>query len=178
MRVLVGPAKSQVIADPILVELYRYWDARRGDRLFPSRTAIDPSEIKRCLSRLMLVDVFREPLRFRYRLVGTAASSLISKGELTGKWINRDTYGDFAASLQDMYGRVAQYGRPVHGSGNLRELDGRAWVNVENVLMPLGDSDDLVTMVMVGIVQTRRAGQADAQSIESWLVASEPLLPT
>jgi hypothetical protein len=177
MRVEQGPAQSQMIADPILVELYRYWESKRGSRLFPSRSSIDPSEIKRCLSRMMLVDVFREPLRFRYRLVGTAASSLISLGELTGKWVNRDTYGDFAATLQDMYGRVVETGRPIRGSGNLRDLDGRDWVNVENVQMPLGDSDDLVTMVMVGVAQTRRPSLPDDQGIESWMVASEPLLP-
>jgi hypothetical protein len=167
-----------MIADPILIELYRYWDMKRADRLFPSRASIDPSEIKRCLSRMMLVDVFREPLRFRYRLVGTGVSSLISKGELTGKWIDRETYGEFAASLQDIYGRVAQTGRPVRGSGNLRQLDGRDWVTFENILMPLGDSDDLVTMVMAGVVQTRRAGSVDEPGVESLQVASEPLLPS
>jgi hypothetical protein len=56
-------------------------------------------------------------------------------------------------------------------------MDGRDWVTFENVLMPLGDSDDLVTMVMVGIVQTRRKGSMDEPGVESWLVASEPLLP-
>lgn len=174
MRVSFGPAKSRVIADPILIELYRYWEQQRGERLFPARASIDPADIKRCLPRTILTDVFRDPLRFRYRLVGTGATTMLGRGELAGRWIDRDLYGDFATPLNEMYKRVVETRRPVHGYGTLRLLEGREWVTIEDIFMPLGDTDDLVTMVLVGVVQS----PVDNQGTESWLIANEPLVPS
>lgn len=173
MRVLFGPAKSRVIGDPILVELYRYWEQQCGPRLFPARAAINPADIKRCLPRTILVDVFRDPLRFRYRLVGTGVTSLLGRGELTGKWIDESLYGDFAGPLCEMYRRCVDTKRPVHGYGSLRLLEGREWVTVEDIFMPLGDTDDEVTMVLAGVVQSA----VDDRGAPSPLIADEPLVP-
>jgi len=177
MRVLFGPAKSQVIADPILVELYQYWQRQKGERLFPSRAAIDPADIKRCLPHTVLTDVFHEPLRFRYRLVGTGAVNLLGRGEVTGRWIDWDLLGDFSEPLLEMYRRVVETKRPVHGYGALRLLDGRDWVTIEDIFMPLGDTDASVTMVLVGVVQAGKPDRSRGQEGETWLVANEPLVP-
>jgi hypothetical protein len=175
MQVLFGPAKSQVIGDPILVELYRYWEQQCGPRLFPSRASINPADIKRCLPQTILTDVFRDPLGFRYRLVGTGAINMLGRGELTGKWIDRDLFGDFAVPIYEMYKRCVETKRPVHGYGSLRALlEGREWVTIEDIFMPLGDTDDEVTMVLVGVVQS----PVDDQGVESWLIADEPVAPS
>ncbi len=175
MRVSFGPAKSQVIGDPILVELYRYWEQQCGLRLFPSRASINPADIKRCLPQTILTDVFRNPLRFRYRLVGTGVTTMLGRGELTGRWLDRSLLGEFAAPLYEMYERCVETKRPVHGYGSLRALlEGRDWVTIEDIFMPLGDTDDEVTMVLVGVVQSA----VDNQGVESWLIANEPLVPS
>ena len=52
--------------------LHEYWRAKSGaDDPVPRRRDIDPVELPDLLPNLMLVDVERNPLRFRYRLVGT-----------------------------------------------------------------------------------------------------------
>lgn len=73
---LVRSVELDLAADlrryPDLAEMLAYWSARRGDRRFPARTHIDPTEIPSFLPRIMLADVAGDPLDFRYRLVGTA----------------------------------------------------------------------------------------------------------
>src|SRR5689334_21377806 len=49
-----------------------YWDRKRDGRCMPARRDLDPLlEIPRLLPWVMLADVLRDPLDFRYRLIGT-----------------------------------------------------------------------------------------------------------
>jgi len=61
-----------------------YWFAKRADRLAPSRADIDPVDIAPILPRVMLVDVSRDPVDFRFRLAGTGLFK-IHGAELTNK---------------------------------------------------------------------------------------------
>src|SRR5947207_671126 len=48
-----------------------YWLRIRGGRLMPSRADLDPVAIPDLLPCVMLIDVLREPLDFRFRLLGS-----------------------------------------------------------------------------------------------------------
>lgn len=54
----------------------------------PARADIDPLELKPVLGRLLLLEVRREPLDFRYRLAGTKTYDIFGH-DLTG-WSVRD----------------------------------------------------------------------------------------
>src|SRR5258708_36707350 len=52
--------------------LYDYWvKIRPGGVALPGRQHLDPIEIPDLLPYFFLIDVEKEPLRFRYRVVGT-----------------------------------------------------------------------------------------------------------
>jgi hypothetical protein len=53
------------------VAMVKYWQALRGDRLFPGRDDIDPGAIKNLLPHIMLTGIEHNPFRVFYRLVGT-----------------------------------------------------------------------------------------------------------
>lgn len=61
---------------PKTVDLYRYWDARRGLQAMPRRADIDPVDMRAWLARMTLIDVDAAAQRFRYRLVGTEIVAL------------------------------------------------------------------------------------------------------
>lgn len=177
MRMLFGPANSQIPSSPILLELYRYWDMKRGARAFPSRADIDPIEIRRVLPHVVLTDVFREPLRLRYRLVGTAIIDLFDMGELTGRWIDEATYGDWAQSLHSVYSVVIDTGKPARAFGELRQFKGHEWITLEDIFLPLGETDDLVTMVMVGVVNVSGAeAEAETPDLAALQASSDSLI--
>jgi hypothetical protein len=56
-----------------VADFHRYWQGRCVDGKPPSRAAIDPTEIPRLLPYLAITEIEAEPMRIRYRLVGTQA---------------------------------------------------------------------------------------------------------
>lgn len=79
----------------------------------PSRSDIDPLELRDCLRNLCLVDVIHEtPPRFRFRLDGSTLA-LITGFDLTGKLVDQipdPSYRDFVKAL---YERVVGTKAPV-----------------------------------------------------------------
>src|SRR5215468_7759400 len=70
-----GPARRSIPAKDILgsrrvAQLYEYWCGKRGARLMPARSDIDPGEIKPLLPYLLISELSDEPVRVRYRLAG------------------------------------------------------------------------------------------------------------
>lgn len=51
-----------------LRRLYGDWEKRRGERTMPARADFDVIDFKYMLGNLNLLDVLREPLRFRFRV--------------------------------------------------------------------------------------------------------------
>lgn len=52
-------------------QFHRYWRGKCAVGSLPSRAAIDPVEIPRLLPYLVIAEIEPEPMRIRYRLVGT-----------------------------------------------------------------------------------------------------------
>lgn len=58
--------------DDRILHLYHYWDAKRDGRDMPDRRDLDPlTEVPRLLSAVWLLDVEHDPVRLRYRLIGS-----------------------------------------------------------------------------------------------------------
>ncbi|HUL09902.1 MAG TPA: PAS domain-containing protein [Candidatus Acidoferrum sp.] len=74
-------------------QLHAHWERVRGARLMPTRTDIDPSAIKPLLPNIVMADVFHDPLRVYYRLVGTAVVEH-SRFDFTGKWLHEVEFGE------------------------------------------------------------------------------------
>ena len=90
---------------PILARLLSYWIERRQGRQFPARRDIDPLDFPYALGNISLIDVFHNPLRFRYRLVGTRITEQIGV-EMTGRWLDDVPYPDYREILVSLYSRV------------------------------------------------------------------------
>jgi hypothetical protein len=92
---------------PKTVDLYRYWDARRGLRPMPRRADIDPVDMRAWLSRVTLVDVDAATQRFRYRLVGTEVVAL--RGfDPTGRSVEAAWTHEDAQVVQAAYRHVTE----------------------------------------------------------------------
>ena len=60
------------IDSPRIKRFYDYWNARRAAPDFvPLRADFDPADLRELLPNIVIMEVERSPLRFRYRLVGT-----------------------------------------------------------------------------------------------------------
>ena len=71
LDVTPAPAELTGFTEPLLQRLYSYWLARKGERRFPERGDIDPLDFPYLLGNILLIDMVRNPLRFRFRVHGT-----------------------------------------------------------------------------------------------------------
>ncbi len=140
------PFRAQLGA-PELIELYDYWVARRGSRPMPSRADVNPAEIPRHLQNLMLVDVLPgEPIRFRYRLVGTRVVAATGENR-TGRLFHEVRFFELYPNMMEQYQQVVREARPFFSSEPFHsDVKGTAY-EVERLMLPFaaeGDRPDLL----------------------------------
>lgn len=136
---------------PITWAFYSYWDGKRQRpdgtcRQMPSRADIDPAEMVPWLPHVQLIDVFHNPRRLVYRLVGETDVSFRGYNP-TGRTVEEGMIGRSAEETLKNYALVIDQHLPVYDwaeyvsrSGYLRSQEG--------LLLPLSDDDKTVNMVI------------------------------
>lgn len=134
--------------DPRLGWLYGYWLKKKGDRDAASRADLAPAEIKPFLPILNLIDVRKEPLGFRHRLVGTEIVERLGR-DATGCWVDSALYGPAWEQVFDGLRTVLEERRPYR---RLTRLDWhtRSWLSMESLELPLIDESGEVNMILRG----------------------------
>ena len=64
----------EALDDDRLVRLLEYWAGKKGDRLMPARSDIDPLDLKEHMGQIHLIDVLG-PEKFRYRIYGSRVTN-------------------------------------------------------------------------------------------------------
>jgi hypothetical protein len=144
------------VCDPKIAGIYDYWKAKRGARAMPARRDLDPIELKPYLGSIILYDVLREPLDFRYRLVGTHIALAMGR-DLTGRKLS-----DVSASEDQSYAMIALsdiVGRRVYRFRNdpLRGERG-SFLGRDRIHLPLSENGTEVTMLLLYFAEIERLG--------------------
>lgn len=82
--------------DHRLSYLYQYWLSLHPQQGLPARERFDPVEVPKLLTRIAMQDVVCNPIRFRYRLMGSDVAQL-READNTGKWVH-EIYPNFDES--------------------------------------------------------------------------------
>jgi hypothetical protein len=135
---------------PKLQRMYRYWQkARPAPDLLPGRQHIDPLDIPDLLPGIWLLDVLREPIRLRYRLVGTRIVEAIGR-EVTGQWLEEaHPHVLTIPGYAERYRTVVTSGVPSHRRGQAITWQHEDYREIENVLFPLAADGKTVDVLMV-----------------------------
>jgi hypothetical protein len=140
------------IKDPRLLQLYCYWQERKGARRHPSRRDIDPLDIRYVLGHVMMIDVLEAVPRYRVRLHGTG---LVQRAhyDLTGKFLEdlpNPEYRDYVLMRCET---LVQSGDPaiVHHD---RILDGEIR-QYEALWLPFSEDNQQVTMLLCALIYGR-----------------------
>jgi hypothetical protein len=147
-------AARSVIREPKLLRLYDYWMERRGTRRYPARADLDPLDMKFLLGELLVLDVFYEPLRFRYRLHGT---KLVTRAgfDMTGKWVHDWPAPEYRARLTNAYSRTIEAGEPQRGERAI--FDDGHWREYEFLILPLAANSHSIDKLLTAMVYSRVA---------------------
>jgi len=137
---------------PKLAYLYGYWLERcRPGGGLPRRGDIDPLEIARAapdlLPHLWMVDVLRDPYRFRYRLVGGAVIEAGSPARV-GAIIEPGSGREGNSNLYDNLVRVCEE-RCWNYRRGLPTLQHSKYVEqIERLSLPLADDEGRVAIIL------------------------------
>jgi hypothetical protein len=130
---------------PVTRRLLGYWDGCRRGRELPARRDIDPVEFAYALGYVSLIEVHRDPLRFRPRLVGTLVTARLGV-EMSGRWLDEFPFPAYREILVELYARTVTERRPQVDRG-ARVVDGWIWES-EAVIMPLAADGHTIDMLL------------------------------
>jgi hypothetical protein len=143
--------------DKRIWRIFDYW--RRispSETVLPGRQHLEPLDLPEVLRWVWLVDVQREPLRFRYRLVGTGHRDAMG-ADLTGRWVD-EVFPGFAR-LRAHADLVAAAGGETRYCRRAPELPvEKGLVRMERVVLPLARDGVTVDMLLGLSLFTRADG--------------------
>jgi hypothetical protein len=122
---------------PLARQFYDYWRSVAPSGRLPGRRHVAAEALAPWWPRVYLLDVFRDPLRYRYRLCGTELVRSIGR-EVTGAWLD-EVHPQFLANplSRDRFRLMAETGRPTWRRGPplwARHPDHRI---IESCIVPL-----------------------------------------
>jgi hypothetical protein len=146
-RTMVVGADPAIAGEARVLEFHRYWLARRGERRFPRRADIEPTDIPHLLPGIMLLDVTYDPLDFEYRLIG--GDIVARSGLLKGKRVREAALRNPASTAYENYCRMIADGVPqfFRGSSAAVHMQGRK-VAVARVHCPLSTDGTVIDKVI------------------------------
>ncbi len=136
--------------DNRLRRIFAYWLAKRGDRLFPAKAEIDPVDFSYVLGYVTLVDVERDPRRYRFRLDGSILVEL-SGMNYTGRYLDELPMEEYSSFIKETYDRVVDSGAP-HRYRKSELFDHQQYFSEETLILPLGDNPPTVDMLLVAVI--------------------------
>jgi hypothetical protein len=141
---------QQEITSELVIGGLRYWESKRSGNLIPARCEFDPLlEVPGLVRFMMLKDVQRDPLDFRYRLVGTGLRHHMTT-DWTGKFMSEVEYQRPPSTIWDYHKQVAESGEPLFIKPNYVGPH-KDYLFIESVMLPLAKDHRNVDMIMIFI---------------------------
>jgi len=132
------------LGDTDLTTLYEYWTSKRIGRAMPRRADINPSQIKPLLPDVFILEI-HQPLRFRFRLVGSMICQRWRQDN-TGKWLDELDFDGKLDTTLEQHASVARTGVPRCDVQEFVGDNGR-YLHYRRLLLPL--SEDAITPNML-----------------------------
>ncbi len=137
---------------PLVRQFYDYWRSVAPAGRLPGRQHIVPEDIARLWSRLFMLDVCRDPLRYRYRFCGTKLVASLGQ-EVTGAWLD-EVHPSLVANPESRqrFRFMAETGRPTWRRGPplwTRDPDHRL---LESCIAPLAADGRTVDKLLAIVV--------------------------
>jgi hypothetical protein len=134
------------VRDGPLRRLLRHWLERRGGRLAPLRSAIDPTAIGPLLSSIWMCDYLPSSRSFRMRLAGEEINRLYGRN-VTQCSFEEIIAPDLLADVMRRYRRVVEEPAILLCSGHIYLASNRSEVG-ERLVLPLSDDSGAIMHVI------------------------------
>lgn len=151
---------------PLVRELLYYWMRKcNAEGHLPARQQIERTELAELLPHLWMLDVHRNPWRFRYRMAGPAFAAAIGR-TIGNDWFDELRPLAWAANRTRLI-TTARDGMATWRRGAMPVEDDTfevgGWTDVENLMLPLAsDGINVDTILGIAILLRPAALREDA----------------
>jgi hypothetical protein len=128
--------------DPVLGAALVYWKGK-GGRSMPARRDIDPTEMRRLLPHVQLIEPVAD--RFRFRLVGTALAEAFGR-DYTGRFVDELFDRARAGLICEVYRAVLERRQPMFLRNRYFTAKDTDLI-ANRVYLPLSEDDSAVNMI-------------------------------
>lgn len=136
-----------MILHPDLARLLQDWDSWRNGRRLPSIADVNMDALAYTADRLLVFDVERDPLRFRYEYYGREIASF-RRVEMTGKYLDQHPDPAAASIAPQIYRQSIMARLPLHAKMLLPSPNGP--VDFEGIILPLADDGENPNRMLTG----------------------------
>jgi hypothetical protein len=134
--------------DGRLAQLHAYWRSICPDaRTLPGRQHFEPLMVPRLLPWIWLIDVSHDPLRFRYRLIGTIHVDACGWNQ-TGLYLDQVHPRFIGSSAYPQFCAVAERGDLAFYAGAPTYVIKKDYISIERLIMPLARDGTVVDMLL------------------------------
>jgi hypothetical protein len=133
----------------VIRRLRDYWLRLRGERPMPAKRDIDPAAVPQLLPHLVMTDVLHDPLRLRYRLIGSYVTSMSGRNP-TGRWLDDELYGKRTEDMLWAFRTCIDGSSPVLVREEV-QFTTKEWITIEALLLPIGESNAPINLVLSGV---------------------------
>jgi hypothetical protein len=150
--------------------LHEWWRSNHhGDRP-PARSDFDPVDWGAILANFWMLDVVHAPIRFRFRLVGTAVTRQI-RVDPTGRWLDEAMpHLTDDTEFMDRYRRCAEEKIAIWNMGKAVLRPDNPIKAIETLILPLSGPDDRTAIILALSLFHGEIGRSDPRGF----VRSDP----
>lgn len=131
-----------------LRRLHGFWAALKGSRGLPFRADFHPEQLGFILGQITVIEVLRDPLNFRYKLIGTRIEAAGRRGD-QGKTVDRIEPAPYRDLADAAYRQVTKDRAPccqrISYVSYVREED---VISFERIILPFTQSGDEVDVLL------------------------------
>ena len=148
VRSLVAIDREGQIANPMLRQIFAYWQSKAASRgALPARADIDPVDLAGALPAVSLIEVRQDNSggtgRLRYRVMGGLHVEILGR-DATGELI------DLGSAENDAAQRAIATGRQIHAARKFSPANGVA-LTFEALVCPLAGDGRKVDMLLCAV---------------------------
>jgi hypothetical protein len=143
-----------------LRQLYDYWRSRATGGCLPSRADISPADVPQLLPYIFLIDVERDPQRFRFRLIGTQICQWAGR-DATGVYTDDPDYGPHGPAITRQYAEVVERGVALYIERPAARPD-RDHLYYERLVLPLAADGCTIDILLCGVDDLRPTAELRA----------------
>lgn len=147
-KIEVEPLAAGQLRSAKLRRLLRFWEELKGTRPLPARADFGPEQLDYMLGQLSLIEVTHDPLKFRFRLVGTMIEEAGRRGD-QNKTLDQIEPDSYRETLEAAYLAAVSHGAPALNLIRIQRQKGMVWY--EQVVLPFTVHGDKVAFLLDGV---------------------------